>query len=225
MGVSLLATLIGTAVTLRVLDQLLRPMLATSAALKAFRATRRPPAPRTGFADEVGTLMADAQGAMVDLHAHLTRLEHVDEVTGLPNRSGFLLEGRAGGAVAMVRVMNLDHVDRGLDRETATAMLREVARCLARRLGPDGWLGRVGEADLAVILDADAADDGLGLRERLADLGRPVRLGEVRVTPLLAAGVTALGAGAEGGQALDDAAAVIVTASEAAPVAAHSSAL
>lgn len=223
LGVTVVATLVGTAVTLFVLDQLLRPVIATSAALRAYRENRTPPTLPGGFTDEVGTLMANAQGAMTDLEAMLVRLEHVDEATGLPNRAGFLQGRRGKGAVAVVRVSNLAQVAEGLSRAASRGVLREVAARLARRFGPEVGLGRVGEADLAFWMDAEPDDEGLSLREALAEVGRPVPVGEVRVTPILAAGVAAVGE--EAARALEDATAAIATTTEAAPVAAHSPSL
>lgn len=75
LGVALVATLVGTAITLFVLDRLLRPVLLTSAALCAYRKSRERIAMPLHFQDEVGTLMADADNALSHLDECLRGLE------------------------------------------------------------------------------------------------------------------------------------------------------
>lgn len=87
--VALLATLVGTGITLLVLHHLLRPVVMTSQALRLFRDTRERMDLPTGYTDEVGTLMADAHETLKHLGSTLEALEFVDEVTGLPNRKRF----------------------------------------------------------------------------------------------------------------------------------------
>lgn len=107
-GVTLAATLVGTGVTLAVLHGLLQPLSLTSRALRAFARDRTlAPLPR-GFSDEAGTLMADAGEAMAHLDRAMDALEHVDEVTNLPNRKrmlGLIAERAAAGAPFAVAVI------------------------------------------------------------------------------------------------------------------------
>ncbi|MBY0409273.1 MAG: hypothetical protein K2Q97_03890 [Burkholderiaceae bacterium] len=112
LGVALVATLVGTAVTLCVLHHLLRPVAATAKALRHFRDHRQRLELPVHFTDEVGTLMADAQQTLLQLDKTLDTLEFLDDVTGLPNRKRFVqqLQVRIHRglpfAVAVVRVGN-----------------------------------------------------------------------------------------------------------------------
>jgi EAL domain-containing protein (putative c-di-GMP-specific phosphodiesterase class I)/GGDEF domain-containing protein len=220
LGVALLATLAGTAATLWVLDRLLQPVMATSRALRRYREGRVLPDLPTGFADEAGTLMADAQRTVTELDTALSRLERLDGATGLLNRAAFLAEGV--GAMGVLRLSNFAAIAGSLDRATATGALAELAARAARRLGPDAALARVGDGDLAFRLPEGGAE---GLRALVTDLSAPLDLGGVRVTPLLAAGCA--GASEAGAEAtLDDAVAAAALAAEGrgegGPVAAHS---
>lgn len=66
-GVTLIATLTGTGLTLFVLHQLLQPILLTSSALRRYRDTRQKTALPIGYTDEVGVLMADADATIEHL--------------------------------------------------------------------------------------------------------------------------------------------------------------
>ena len=78
-GVVLAATLIGAGVTIWALNALLRPIVMTSSALRAYRTKRELPVLPTGFTDEAGTLMADAAGTVGDLDAALAALGGSDD--------------------------------------------------------------------------------------------------------------------------------------------------
>jgi EAL domain-containing protein (putative c-di-GMP-specific phosphodiesterase class I)/GGDEF domain-containing protein len=224
LGVTLAATLAGTAVTLFVLDHLLRPVVNTALALRRYGRDRTVPDLPTGYEDEAGTLMGDAQRTMTDLESSLRQLERQDEATGLLNRRAFLdLPGEAT-ALAVLRLANFDAIAQSLDRATATEALRRVAARLAERLGPDARLARVGDGDLAFRLPAGplgAEEDGKALRGLVARLGAVLDLDGVSVTPTIVAATAPLTPG-EAGRALDDAVAAAALAHEGAPVASHS---
>ena len=98
LGVALVATVLGAIATLIGVNALLQPMLKTSAALREYRERNALPQLPTGYTDEAGMLMSDAQNSIRDLDASLERVKHLDETTGLPNRGRFLrLRGRCNG--------------------------------------------------------------------------------------------------------------------------------
>lgn len=154
LGVALAATLAGTAATLWVLDRLLQPVIATSRALRRYREERVLPDLPMGYTDEAGTLMADAQRTVTELHAALSRLERLDEATGLLNRTTFLAQ--AEGALGVLRLGNFSALAESFDRAAATQALGELAARAARHLGPDALLARVGDGDLAFRLPKGA---------------------------------------------------------------------
>ncbi len=73
--VALVATLAGTLATMYVQGRLLAPILVTSVALRRFVEDRTTPALPTGYDDEAGRLMGDAQQCMLHL-AQLLRLKN-----------------------------------------------------------------------------------------------------------------------------------------------------
>lgn len=230
--ITLAATAAGAAATLFLLDQMLRPVLATSAALKAYHASRTLPSLPTHFGDEAGTLMSDAQSVMTSLDAMLRRLERYDEATGVLNRAGFTEAlGGAGdgprsqtGAVVVVRLTNYDHLVQSLGSTAATQTLRRLVARLVAKLGSNVRLAHVADADLAIHLAAYPEAEET-LRYLLLELARPIDLGEVRITPALIAGVAELTREMDVASALDDATAAVATTSEGNPVALHSAGL
>lgn len=138
LAILLIATLLGTALTLFVISDLLKPILATSRALREYRLTQRMPALPTGFTDEAGLLMRDTQNTIGDLDGLLMRLTHSDPETGLPNRYRirqlFHEQIAAGDPIAVValRVENRAEIDAFFDLDTGTAMLNQFTERLTR---------------------------------------------------------------------------------------------
>ena len=200
-GVTLVATLLGTGITLIVLNQLLRPVLMTSAALRSYRETGKVQTLPVHLNDEVGTLMADAQYTIDHLDARLDALEHVHEVTALPNHKRFLqlLEARiARGetfAVVALRFSNLSRVADTLDRGEAEAAARSMARRLSERAELGENLSHVTTAEFACTVGARKGDTSPWLeaaarvRTALAACAQEMTLSGVVLQPELHAGV------------------------------------
>lgn len=201
LGITLVATLAGTALTLLVLDHLLRPVLATAAALRAYREGGPRVRLPTEFSDEVGTLMADADRTLAHLDRTLDVLAHVDEVTGLPNRRRFLQQvdtRRAAGepfAVVAVRVANLPRLVQTLDTAAGDVVMRTLAARLAERTHVAHALSRTARSEFAclIALDPLATVDWSDLTERVRDAlaacSGELVLGDVTVRPALVVGV------------------------------------
>ena len=90
-GVALVAILVGTALTLVALNELLQPILMTARGLRRYAVDRSVPALPIGFTDDAGTLMADTVETLIRLEATFKQLAHHDQLTSLPNRE-YLLE-------------------------------------------------------------------------------------------------------------------------------------
>lgn len=200
-GVTLVATLAGTAVTLLVLNELLKPVTLTSTALRTYRETRDIVDLPRGFSDEVGRLMADAGATMEHLERALDALEHVDETTGLPNRKRFLQVLDAHGArgepfaVAIVRFENYDRIAETVDLRTAEAAVREIAERLAASPETVGGLARVGTAEFAYIRRPASGDSETtapeALRRLVDEASGNLAVGDVDVRPALQGGLAA----------------------------------
>jgi GGDEF domain-containing protein len=196
-AVALVATLIGTGLTLWVLNQLLRPVVLTSKVLRRYRETRAVEGLPTGFADEAGTLMSDAHATLRDLDGALHEITWFDGATGLPNRARFtqaLAERCASGvAFGTVAVRLADHArlaatfgDRG-----ATVMAAAQADRLRGLLVAGHGLARIAPDTFAFVLPvtANAWDLGPRVENLLADLRRDVTLDTVTARPEVLAGI------------------------------------
>ncbi|TCJ15282.1 EAL domain-containing protein [Parasulfuritortus cantonensis] len=128
-------------------------------------------------------------------YENLRREANFDALTGLANRNFFLAaldqalgaEDSLFGALAIIRLPHLDHVNRELGRETADDMLRRVGRAIGE-LTPycaGTYAGRLTGADFGLMLpagcDAGALMDELmtKLREAVEPVGG--RHGEVDI--------------------------------------------
>jgi EAL domain-containing protein (putative c-di-GMP-specific phosphodiesterase class I)/GGDEF domain-containing protein len=196
-GVALVATLIGTGITLFVLNQLLQPVLMTSKALRAYGANRTIlPLPER-FTDEAGTLMADAGRTLTQLEATLQDLEYTDRPTGLPNRPKFIamLEAeRAKGkpfAVCAIRIGNFSRLVSTYDQASADGFMRTLADRVRMELGYESGLARANALSLGLIMSGEMG--AAVLSQRLSDLmkaiGGNIAIGGIDVLPDLSAGV------------------------------------
>ena len=200
LAVALVATLVGTGLTLFVLNHLLQPVLLTSKALRAYRDGRTVPDLPTGFTDEAGTLMADAQLTLTHLEASLRLLETTDATTGLPNRTEFLhqldqsLVAGSGEVVAVFDMPNVPLVAATFDQPKADAYVRAMASRLSEGLGRSVQLARVDAGMLAALVPAaggnfDAASLAARINDVLAGATADVSIDEINISPELVAGI------------------------------------
>ena len=142
--------------------------------------------------------MFDEQAGQVEL---LRRQAHCDALTGLSNRAHFLgrmkvmldsEDGAAGGALVMVRLVELQSLNRTLGRSATDRLLQDAASAMvesARRLA-SAEVGRLNGSDFALALpDVDsvkeaAVDVAARLRSllRVHDGGAHAVVGAVRWT-------------------------------------------
>ena len=155
--------------------------------------------------------MFDEQAGQVEL---LRRQAHCDPLTGLSNRAHFLgrmkgmldaEDGAASGALVMVRLVELQSLNRTLGRSATDRLLQDAAAAMvesARRVA-GAEVGRLNGSDFALALpDVDslrdaAADVSARLRSllRVHDGGTHAVIGAVRWTH--GAGMSALLAAAD----------------------------
>ncbi len=236
LGVAVAATLIGTGAVLTALHYLLYPLTLTSRALQAFRRDRTlMPLPR-GFDDEAGTLMADAGETMTQLDRAMDALEHVDELTSLPNRRRMLdlIEARvrAGDpfAVAVIRFANHDRIADTLDLARGQDATVSMAARLRDMINPNGArtdavLGALSGSEFALVLPGigDAREVTETLLRILHETGREMALLDMVVRPVLASGAALFPSDAGNGpNLLEYAAAAAAQSDQAAPVVLHS---
>jgi diguanylate cyclase (GGDEF)-like protein len=196
-GIALVATLFGTAVTLFLLNGLLRPILMTREAVHAYVAHGRLPTLPTDFRDEAGQLMADTVSSLTRLDAILESLTYVDQMTGLPNRD-HLLRRLAGEqaerrpiALGIISVQNLDEILAGFGEAGGGVTLRTMAARLTAVAGPQAIIARVDGRRFAITcsMAPEAPIIDLQARTLLAALNREIRDGEMRIVPQCTMGV------------------------------------
>jgi EAL domain-containing protein (putative c-di-GMP-specific phosphodiesterase class I)/GGDEF domain-containing protein len=162
-AVALAATVLGSALTLFVLDHLLRPVALTSRTLRHYKQSRETWSLPTHYTDEVGTLMADAAETLEHLGQTVDVLEHLDGATGLPNRKRLVLDlekrmlARGGFAACAVRFATYTRLLETLDLKAAEAAAREIADRLRGALRADETLYRVGGGEFMFLTQGDQA--------------------------------------------------------------------
>jgi EAL domain-containing protein (putative c-di-GMP-specific phosphodiesterase class I)/GGDEF domain-containing protein len=236
--VTLIATLVGTAITLWVLNHLLRPVLMTSRTLQAYRLTRETGTLPTHYRDEAGTLMADAAHTLAHLECALATLEYVDATTGLPNRKRLAADLArrcaipSGGrfAACAIRFGQYTRLVEAFDLKVAEA----AALAIAHRLQAgcrEAPLYRVSGAEFLLLIDGLAegksALDTCGdvLRTLTASCGAPLAAADLTIEPILYAGVALWPDDAEAADPLiDHALAAVALASDDTRIRFHSAA-
>jgi EAL domain-containing protein (putative c-di-GMP-specific phosphodiesterase class I)/GGDEF domain-containing protein len=195
--VALVATLIGTGLTLAVLNGLLEPVILTAAALRTYRKERTiADLPRT-FTDEAGTLMADASQTLHELDAALDELAYYDRATGLPNRLRFLqdLEGRiAKGGPFIVSALQFGAYDRiagAFSQTAADEALRILVERVKNFVGDRAVVARVEGGTLvsAFAYDGDIETLAETLEDAQAALRREIATDEITMMPDLTVGL------------------------------------
>lgn len=155
-------TLLGTAATLHMIRNLMAPITMTYAALRAYLEREEIPTLPTGFTDEAGVLMSDANHVIGQLDRAVQRLTGFDPVTALPNRNTFLEalhqgmeqagEKQSGLAVLVVDLTGLDEIQLGFNPETAESALQVIALRLMHFSSSPTGLARVGDQTFAVLV-------------------------------------------------------------------------
>ena len=236
-GVTLAATLVGTAMTLLVLAQLLKPVVLTSRTLRDYVQSRRVGTLPVHFTDEVGTLMADTSATLQHLERVRDVLENVDATTGLPNRRKLILDIetrlKAGDrfAACVIRFTNHSRLVETLDLKSAEGATAEIASRLGSALRDGQALYRVGGADFVWLAKGDGVAADLAtaeafetrVQEVIACCAGVLTVADVHVEPLLYGGVAIYPDDAGEPEAVvDHAIAAVAQASDAMPVSFHS---
>ncbi|WP_420132864.1 putative bifunctional diguanylate cyclase/phosphodiesterase [Rhodopseudomonas sp.] len=232
--VTLLATLIGTGLTLFVLNKLLSPVLLTATALEGFRRDRSLGELPRHYTDEAGRLMASAAETIDHLDTTLDRLEHVDEATGLPNRRQLLtttnehLTQGVAVALAVVRFADYKRVKDAYGNSIAEHAMAVLARRLGSFVAEGKILARIGRAELAILgTTSDDPTAQAALASRIRDViessSGDLTLGSIVLDPTLQSGLAFYPTdGVTAEDLLDAAAAAATQSGPAAPLVLHS---
>lgn len=158
--IALLATLVGTAVTLYALHYLLAPVILTSAALQHYLKTKTLPELPTQFVDEAGTLMADTSQTLHKLDELIHYITNYDNLTGLPNRDLFRhrlhqtqskpQNNQQLVAILLLSIDDFTGISHALEHKISNLLLRAVAQRLTTCITQTDILARLSGDEFAI---------------------------------------------------------------------------
>ena len=172
LGVALVATLAGTAVTLLALHEVLKPIYLVEQTIRAFE-TEGAAAPLPfGFHDQVGRLMSSTNRLILAVDDRIDterRAAETDPLTGLLNRRGFdarVPEG-APGAMLILDIDGFKGVNDRYGHAVGDTVLRDLAVILTGTLRRRDVLARLGGEEFGVFLPGLTIGDAREAAERL----------------------------------------------------------
>jgi diguanylate cyclase (GGDEF)-like protein len=160
LGVALVATLVGTVLTLVALQQLLVPISLVARGLRHYRKTQQLPNLPHHFTDDAGVLMADTLDTLTQLDQAIQQLQNYDALTALPNRTLFqvrLQEVLATAppqsvlAVLLLDLVGFRAINGNLGLEVGDRVLRLAAQRLSQAVQRNDLVARVGGDEFAVL--------------------------------------------------------------------------
>ena len=199
--VALVATLVGTGITLYVLHRLLAPVSLTSVALRSYIKKKQLPTLPTHFTDEAGTLMADTVQTIGKLDEVIDHLSNYDRLTGLSNQSLFseqlqqeVLRSQDKNcllAVIGLQLHNVREISNALGSEAGERLLIEIAQRLRTNVERTNLLCRFSSDEFAIAVpDLTTSDDVVPLCQLLLDkLLVPMSLQGNEVHPVVSLGI------------------------------------
>lgn len=178
--VSLLATLVGTGVTLLALNHLLAPITATFRGLRRYLEKNELPQLPTQYTDEAGILMSDTMSVIRTIDATMDQLKNYDALTALPNRTLFceratqelVRSQRQNEMVAalVVDIVDFTAINHSIGQENGDLLLRQVALRLRGAVREVDVLSRLSNDEFAILhCGAKAQEDVSAHAERLLD--------------------------------------------------------
>lgn len=200
-AIALLATLIGTALTLYALHNLLAPVTLTFLALREYLNNRKLPSLPTHFTDEAGILMADTSYALKKLDSTIEHLASYDELTGLPNQ--FLFHDRLQQilaqhqneqlfAVVSLSLDSLKTINNALGHEVGNSLLRNAAQKLTNCINDNDILARLESDKFAIIqTNITTVDEVVNLAEQIINkLSTAVTINNTEVFSSVSVGIS-----------------------------------
>lgn len=196
--VLLLATLVGTAVTLASLHAMLKPLYRVGQAMRQFESNRtRTPLPE-GLKDELGQVMRLTNRLVLGVDAELRETHAAattDPLTGALNRRGFEQKFHLSPAPRGVLLYaDLDHfksINDTLGHDVGDKVLLQTADTFRQTLRRCDLLGRFGGEEFVIFLPDLSQAEGAAIADRLRRaLTENVKLADRALT--VSIGATAL---------------------------------
>lgn len=178
MLIALVATLVGTALTIYALHNLLAPVTLTFLALRQYLSKKTLPSLPTKFTDEAGILMADTSYTIKKLDEVIQYMANYDDLTGLPNQVLFrdrlqqtLSQAQSNNqlfAVISLRLEGLENINNTLGYSAGDLLLRTAAQRLATCIFDSDILSRSDSNKFAILQpNISSIDDVISLSEKL----------------------------------------------------------
>lgn len=202
MLISLLATLVGTALTLYALHNLLAPVTLTFLALREYLNKKTLPNLPIKFTDEAGILMADTSYTIKKLDEVIQYMANYDGLTGLPNRVLFrdrlqqtLSQAESNNqlfAVISLSLERLQNINNTLGYSAGNVLLRNAAQRLTICIADTDILSHFGSNKFAILQpNISSIDDVITLCEKLLNtLSKPFLLEQSTVRTGISIGIT-----------------------------------
>ncbi len=195
--VALLATLIGTGITLGLLYVLLRPISVTLRLLSDFESEHRVQPIRAELTDEMGDLINGTHGTLRQLQKHLDHIATHDAATGALNEQGLRRHYEAhvkpesrGTTLLLCRIHNLGELEVSLSSEQMTIVRRTLLDRLRLHLPADSAFAVRGRGQMAALLNEKAGDELYSnLDSLLADVTVPLQIGHTRYDLICVLGI------------------------------------
>jgi predicted signal transduction protein with EAL and GGDEF domain len=168
--VAIAATFGGTLLTLVLLNSLLQPIFLTAGSLKRYAQEGILPQLPTHYTDEAGTLMADAQHAVLKLEASLRQLTDFDQVTALPTRHTFKrilaadVTPDSRFALCALGVSNYDKIAAAFGQDSVNSVMVSIADRFRDLLEEDAPLAHVGSNTFIFTLNLNQEKKQLATR-------------------------------------------------------------
>jgi len=200
-AIALLATLIGTALTLYALHNLLAPITLTFLALRHYLNSRQLPNLPTNFTDEAGILMADTAYTLKKLDEIIEYIASYDDLTGLPNRDLFhdrlkqvLAQSQNNKIFSVISLSlnSLKNINSALGHEVGDLILRSAAQKLTNCISDNDLLARLGSNNFAIMrTNINSVDEVVDLAENIInELTKPVAINNTEIFNSVSIGIS-----------------------------------
>nr|MBA2749790.1 EAL domain-containing protein [Tatlockia sp.] len=176
-AIALIATLLGTALTLYALHNLLAPVTLTFLAMRHYLNNRQLSSLPTNFTDEAGILMADTFHTLKKLDEVIEHIANYDNLTGLPNRILFddrlqqVISQNQNNQLFTVICLSLDslrNINNVLSYEVGNLVLRSAGQTLTSCLSNREILARLESNKFAIIqTNIKSVDEVVELVEKI----------------------------------------------------------